>query len=277
MFDCTRGHSVEFAEEFDQNNDSSTRIGMSVNALRKQSNDEEVIAISKSLIKSWKKLIDGSEEKGEDKKKSDPPPTSSMASGDSKLHSPNRKQEAPKTPPTPKITTFPQIPVTSDSVRNKCREMLVAALQIDNDYIAIGTDCEHLAAQIEDCIFQEIKIADQKYKTRVRSRIANLRDSRNPELRKNVLCGTISPTRIAQMTSEEMASKELKEIREAMMKESIREHQMARTGGTETDLFVCGNCKKKNCTYTQVQTRSADEPMTTFVLCNECGNRWKFC
>lgn len=25
----------------------------------------------------------------------------------------------------------------------------------------------------------------------------------------------------------------------------------------------------------QLQTRSADEPMTTFVLCNECGNRWK--
>ena len=25
----------------------------------------------------------------------------------------------------------------------------------------------------------------------------------------------------------------------------------------------------------QAQTRSADEPMTTFVYCNECGNRWK--
>lgn len=25
----------------------------------------------------------------------------------------------------------------------------------------------------------------------------------------------------------------------------------------------------------QVQTRSSDEPMTTFVVCNECGNRWK--
>uniref|UniRef100_A0A8C9LBA2 TFIIS N-terminal domain-containing protein n=1 Tax=Pavo cristatus TaxID=9049 RepID=A0A8C9LBA2_PAVCR len=35
----------------------STRIGMSVNALRKQSTDEEVIALAKSLIKSWKKLL----------------------------------------------------------------------------------------------------------------------------------------------------------------------------------------------------------------------------
>lgn len=49
-----------------------------------------------------------------------------------------------------------------------------------------------------------------------------------------------------------MASDELKEIRKAMTKEAIREHQMARTGGTQTDLFTCGKCKKKNCTYTQV-------------------------
>lgn len=75
----------------------------------------------------------------------------------------------------------------------------------------------------------------------------------------------------------EMASDELKELRNAMTQEAIREHQMAKTGGTVTDLFQCGKCKKKNCTYNQVQTRSADEPMTTFVLCNECGNRWKFC
>ncbi|XP_006737641.2 transcription elongation factor A protein 3 [Leptonychotes weddellii] len=75
----------------------------------------------------------------------------------------------------------------------------------------------------------------------------------------------------------EMASDELRELRNAMTQEAIREHQMAKTGGTTTDLFQCSKCKKKNCTYNQVQTRSADEPMTTFVLCNECGNRWKFC
>uniref|UniRef100_A0A8D2QAZ2 Transcription elongation factor n=1 Tax=Zonotrichia albicollis TaxID=44394 RepID=A0A8D2QAZ2_ZONAL len=256
----------------------STRIGMSVNALRKQSTDEEVISLAKSLIKSWKKLLDASEEKNEDKKKSLSLPTSSSReTGNSRDQSSTKRQEPPKTPTTPKITTFPPAPVTCDAVRNKCREMLTAALQADDDYITIGADCEHIAAQIEECIYQDVKNTDMKYKNRVRSRISNLKDSKNPELKKNVLCGAITPEQIAVMTSEEMASNELKEIRKAMTKEAIREHQMAKTGGTQTDLFTCGKCKKKNCTYTQVQTRSSDEPMTTFVVCNECGNRWKFC
>ncbi|XP_064420649.1 transcription elongation factor A protein 2 [Latimeria chalumnae] len=256
----------------------STRIGMSVNAVRKQSSEEEVITLAKSLIKSWKKLLDSGEDKSEEKKKSSPTPTSSSKnSPNSKDHSSNKKPDTPKTPTTPKMTTFPAVPVTTDAVRTKCREMLIQALQTDNDYIAIGTDCDHMAGQIEECIYQELKATDMKYRNRVRSRIANLKDSKNPELRKNVLCGNILPEQIATMTAEEMASNELKEMRKALTKEAIREHQMAKTGGTQTDLFTCGKCKKKNCTYTQVQIRSADEPMTTFVVCNECGNRWKFC
>ncbi|KAG8506688.1 Transcription elongation factor A protein 3, partial [Galemys pyrenaicus] len=124
-------------------------------------------------------------------------------------------------------------------------------------------------------IYQELKSTDMKYRNRVRSRISNLKDPRNPGLRRNVLSGAISAGLIAKMTAEEMASDELRELRNAMTQEAIREHQMAKTGGTSTDLFRCSKCKKKNCTYNQVQTRSADEPMTTFVLCNECGNRWK--
>ncbi|XP_063281740.1 transcription elongation factor A protein 2 [Pelobates fuscus] len=249
----------------------STRIGMSVNALRKQSNDAEVIALSKSLIKSWKKLLDSSEQQGKDKCQPSTPPTSSKESSSVK------KTEAPKTPVTPKMTCFPPLPVTSDSVRTKCREMLKAALQTDGDHIAIGSDCDLIAAQIEEVVYGEVQNTDMKYKNRIRSRIANLKDSKNPDLRKNVLCGAITPEQIAVMSSEEMASNELKEMRKAMTKAAIQEHQMAKTGGTQTDLFSCGKCKKKNCTYTQVQTRSADEPMTTFVVCNECGNRWKFC
>lgn len=42
-----------------------------------------------------------------------------------------------------------------------------------------------------------------------------------------------------------------------------------------TDDFTCGKCKSTKCTYYQLQTRSADEPMTTFVTCLDCGNRFK--
>ena len=43
-----------------------------------------------------------------------------------------------------------------------------------------------------------------------------------------------------------------------------------------TDIYQCRKCKKRKCTIRQMQTRSADEPMTTFVKCVECGTEWKF-
>ena len=39
--------------------------------------------------------------------------------------------------------------------------------------------------------------------------------------------------------------------------------------------FTCGRCKKKKTTYYELQTRSADEPMTAFISCLACGKRWK--
>ena len=42
-----------------------------------------------------------------------------------------------------------------------------------------------------------------------------------------------------------------------------------------TDEFKCFKCFERVCTYYQQQTRSADEPMTIFINCLKCGNRWK--
>ena len=42
-----------------------------------------------------------------------------------------------------------------------------------------------------------------------------------------------------------------------------------------TDMYQCSRCKKSMCTYYQLQTRSSDEPMTTFVTCLNCQKRWK--
>ncbi|XP_039595351.1 transcription elongation factor A protein 3 isoform X4 [Polypterus senegalus] len=210
-------------------------------------------------------------------------------STESKERTSNEKSK-PETPKSPTTPTSPGSPpfsplggaisphlLTGNSIRDKCIEMLAAALKTEDTYKEYGSNCDSMASEIEDYIYQEIKAIDMKYKNRVRSRISNLKDAKNPNLRRNVLSGAIELSKFANMTAEEMASDEMKNLRNMLTQEAIREHQMAKTGGTATDLFQCAKCKKKNCTYNQVQTRSADEPMTTFVLCNECGNRWKFC
>jgi len=42
-----------------------------------------------------------------------------------------------------------------------------------------------------------------------------------------------------------------------------------------TDMFRCSKCNKRECTYYEMQTRSADEPMTQFIRCLNCGKQWR--
>ena len=42
-----------------------------------------------------------------------------------------------------------------------------------------------------------------------------------------------------------------------------------------TDKFLCKGCWKRECTYYEMQTRSADEPMTIFITCMNCGKHWR--
>ncbi|XP_032900913.1 transcription elongation factor A protein 3-like isoform X3 [Amblyraja radiata] len=324
----------------------ATRIGMSVNLIRKHSTNEEIIALAKILIKKWKKLLateisvdhkaekssgkegerdrssavvlesrkhskekykerqdlisskassagvpksrksctDGNQDRHrKDSSSSMSPMTLSPAS---RKNSTDKEEsgsgskvtmDSPSSPTFSSPTILPPLLSTGENIRDKCIELLIAALKTDDDYKDYGANCDKMGSEIEVSIHQEFQKTDMKYKNRVRSRISNLKDPKNPNLRKNVLSGAIDLLHFARMSAEEMASDELKELRQVITKEAIREHQMAKTSGTTSSLFQCGKCKKKNCTYNQVQTRSADEPMTTFVLCNECGNRWKFC
>ena len=76
------------------------------------------------------------------------------------------------------------------------------------------------------------------------------------------------------MNQQEINPKKQKELIEAKIKrdKNLTEIDMS----AATDEFHCRKCKKNLCTYYQLQTRSADEPMTTFVTCLSCGNNWKF-
>lgn len=273
-----------------------TKIGMTVNNLRKQTKDDQVISTAKGLIKSWKKLLPdsgGGSGGGSTPSKSAPAmdtdsSTSTSkadgekkeavdAGGDSGASTPKDEPEASGNDGGRTGSVSDMVSYTSDPVRIKCREMLTTALQASKAGDSEEKDYKNMGGQVEDAIFDHFGDTGMKYKNCVRSRVFNLKDSKNPMLSHNVMVGLISAEKLATMTSEEMASSEMKSLRDQFTKEAILDHQMSKTGGTNTSLFKCGRCLKSNCSYNQLQTRSADEPMTTFVFCNECGHRWKFC
>ncbi len=43
----------------------------------------------------------------------------------------------------------------------------------------------------------------------------------------------------------------------------------------ESDLYRCNACGSRRVLFSQMQTRSADEPMTSFFRCVECNKNWK--
>ncbi|XP_070293617.1 transcription elongation factor A protein 3 isoform X9 [Salvelinus sp. IW2-2015] len=279
----SRCHSVKEKKERKDSTDSKHSLSVKRHSTDSKSDRRDSMGSKTSSSPSAKKLPSETKE-SHGSKSSHPGPLQRKSSTDSIER---RKKEMPKIPTTPASPMSPSfssagVPLspclaTGETIRDKCIEMLAAALRTDDNFKEFGTNCDSMAAEIEDHIYKEMGATDMKYKNRVRSRISNLKDSKNPGLRRNVLAGGIELRRFAIMSAEEMASDELKQLRNNLTKEAIREHQLSKTSGTISDLFQCSKCKKKNCTYNQMQTRSADEPMTTFVLCNECGNRWKFC
>ena len=65
-----------------------------------------------------------------------------------------------------------------------------------------------------------------------------------------------------------------KEIEVGIHKQ-LRKEYMNNEKKNQDGFFKCGRCKSMKTTYYQMQTRSADEPMTVFVSCLNCERNWK--
>lgn len=115
------------------------------------------------------------------------------------------------------------------------------------------------------------------YRNKVRSLSLNFKDKNNPDLRARAIEGDITAHQLVRMSNEDLASDKRKREIEELQMQNLFKAKGAEAQEAETDAFQCGRCKQRKTRYYQMQTRSADEPMTTFVACIPCGNRWKFC
>lgn len=113
------------------------------------------------------------------------------------------------------------------------------------------------------------------YTTRALSLEFNLKNPRNPGLAERVKASDNEYLRkFANMTPHEMFPELYAPIYERLAAKQLRKmavsHQDAPDG-----IYQCRACKSKKTQYACLQTRSADEPMTTYVSCLQCGRRWK--
>jgi transcription elongation factor S-II len=119
-------------------------------------------------------------------------------------------------------------------------------------------------------------VFNEVYRQKVRSVFCNIHpDSpvKNPRLLNRILEGEFKLEEIPMMTSYEMYPEKWFELKDKLLQreQKILEGNKSRA----TDQFKCRRCQKRECTYYELQTRSADEPMTIFITCLNCGKEWR--
>ena len=96
---------------------------------------------------------------------------------------------------------------------------------------------------------------------------------KNTRLMNRLIEKEFKPHEVVFMTPQEQFPEHWKSLIDE--KEKIEKVLYEKDSGGATDQFKCGKCKKRQCTYYELQTRSADEPMTLFITCLNCGKRWR--
>jgi transcription elongation factor S-II len=109
----------------------------------------------------------------------------------------------------------------------------------------------------------------QIYLDKLKSVYLNL----NEKILAKLLSKEIKAEEIAFMTHQELDFERWDKLIQAKNKRT--ENKSETNIVASTDTFKCGKCHSRDCTYYQMQTRSADEPMTTFVTCIQCDHKWK--
>tara|TARA_Y100000996_G_C22549941_1_gene653346 strand:+ start:1427 stop:1945 length:519 start_codon:yes stop_codon:yes gene_type:complete len=115
-----------------------------------------------------------------------------------------------------------------------------------------------------------------RYKQKFLSMIYNLKKS--PNLKDRILKGELKTSAAINLSPQGLWP----DGPHAKMTEKIADIEMKKLHAANymhdkdyKGLFRCGKCRGYKTTFYQMQTRSADEPMTVFITCHTCNIRWK--
>ncbi len=238
----------------------STKIGVVVNR-SKQHKNPEVARLASEIVKKWRDDIQ--KKKGTTSKNSSATPPAS-------------EKPTFTVPPDQRDYRKDHVDIarTSQSTRNNCIGLIYNGLC----YLSRVEPSAILAraVAVEQATFTALgPESNEVYKSKIRSLFQNLKNKSNPTLRVRVLNGEISSERFINMTHEELKSAERRAADEKLASVNMREAMVPQVERSISTSLTCSKCGQRKVSYSQAQTRSADEPMTTFCECTVCGKRWK--
>ncbi|RMZ89938.1 hypothetical protein DV736_g2822, partial [Chaetothyriales sp. CBS 134916] len=265
-----------------------SQIGRTVNKIKGiQGLDPQVQQLASEIISRWRHLIN--EQKAASAHSSTPGNARSNATASpapratttTPVLAAQPKAASPGVAPekrTWKTDKVPRDGLTSDTARNNCIGLLYDGLAFMStlpmrEILQFAKDIEAACLALPGT---DNSAASAVYKEKIRSLYQNLKNKSNPRLREKILEGKITASRFATMSPEEMKSKEQRDEDKKMEKENANNAMVAKEEKSVSESLECGKCHQRKVSYTQAQTRSADEPMTTFCECLNCGHRWKF-
>lgn len=227
----------------------STRIGITVNKLRQHSS-REVGSLAIEIVSKWR----------------------------SEINQQTKARESPvRNVPLDKRTWKTDgvdIKSTSNNVRDNCIGLLYNGLCHNT------TESPRLvllkAIAVEAAAFDLYgSESNPEYRTKIRSLFQNMKNKSNPQLRVSILSNEVAPSMFVRMSHDQLKSAQRREEDRKFEQENMNKAMVAQPERSINASLECSSCGQYKVTYTEAQTRSADEPMTVFCTCLNCGKSWK--
>ncbi len=114
------------------------------------------------------------------------------------------------------------------------------------------------------------------YNAKILSIYSNIKEDsyiNNNQLLTSILSGKIDPYNVGKLSAYDIFPDNWKDLLNIKSKKDRIKYELKPEA--MTNLFKCRACGSRETSYYEVQTRSADEPMTQFITCLKCNNRWR--
>jgi len=250
----------------------------SIRSLRRHS-DQTIVKLAEALLK--KHSSEPASKSAPSKASPSPPPAKSAAS-------PAKTAAASK-----KAAASDELPKARQYIRDQLEgifRMSIETAQSDErkelsslsnsgelqlkteEFLPLPGDPKQLAVDLE-VVLHSMHKDEIEYKRHFQTLSFNLK--KNGTLCELVCFGLKTAEELARMKPEDMATEAVKKMRADAIKATLLDAQLAQPMVSESGMFTCSRCGQSKTTFYQMQTRSADEPMTVFITCVNCGKKWR--